>query len=52
MLLASKIPDIIIAHMVLAKISVAGCRDTRICDLIVFHVNFVNIREAELKDIL
>jgi hypothetical protein len=51
-LLASKIPDAIVAHMVLAKIGVAGCRGARICDLIVFHVNFVNIGEAELKDIL
>jgi hypothetical protein len=52
MLLALKIPNAIVAHMVLVKIGVARCRGARIYDLIVFYVNFINIEETELKNIL
>ena len=52
MLLTSKISDAIVAHMILTKIDVAEYRDVKICNLIVFYINFVNIKETKLKNIL
>jgi len=52
MLLTSKISDAIVAHMILTKIDVAECKDIRIYNLIIFYINFVNIKETKLKNIL